>query len=64
MRSCQYFYDLLIISLATAPENQQILACISAVREEAEREKDYFYWVPGWHGTIPDLLRSVGNMIV
>lgn len=34
MRSCQYFYDLLIISLATAPENQQILACISAVREK------------------------------
>ena len=43
---CQYLYDLLI-GLATAPENQQILACISSVREEErerEEKKDYLYW--------------------
>ena len=44
-RPCQYLYDLLI-GLATAPENQQILACISSVREEErerEEKKDYLY---------------------
>ena len=65
---CQYLYDLLI-GLATAPENQQILACISSVREEErEREKILFVLVSrlasAGTGTIPDLVRSVGNMIV
>ena len=43
-RPCQYLYDLLI-GLATAPENQQILACISPVREEERARARLFVLV-------------------